>query len=96
MSMLKESPTLLATAATACVAVVAMIPGPNIIVLMIVMLPLWFIDDLGYIDLGSQSHGFFIPNGLGWLFAVVPFWLFWFWIGVNTKKHLERSKASPK
>ena len=92
MSTLKESPALLATTATGCAFVVAIIPGLNVLALIVVMLPLWVIDDKTVIDVGQPLHGFFIPNALGWTLVASTFWLFWFLIGINTKRHLEKSR----
>ena len=94
MSILKESPALLATTATGCAFIVALVPGLNILVLILVMLPLWVIDNKTAIDLGEPLHGFFVPNKLGWTVVAGAFWLFWFFIGVNTRRHLLKSKST--
>ena len=82
--------TVTAGITTLFVSILAMIPGINIIIFIVVMLPLWFVHNLGVFDLGRELHGFFIPNKAGWAFIFAAVWLFWLFIGFNTQRHLQR------
>jgi len=85
MSFLRENPAILATTATACTVVVALIPPVNTLVWLVVMVPLWIIDANTGIDLGEPRNGFFAPNMLGWMSVATPFWIFWYCIGVTLR-----------
>ena len=67
-----------ATLATIASFLVLLIPVINVLVLIAVMLPLWFINDLGFVKLGSPSNGFFEPNTLGWGLVALATWGLWY------------------
>ena len=82
--------TVTAGITTLVVSILAMIPGINVLIFIVVMLPLWLIHNLGVFDLGRELHGFFIPNKAGWVFIFAVVWLFWLLIGFNTQRHLQK------
>jgi hypothetical protein len=47
-------------------AVAMLIPGLNVIGLIVVMLPLWALHDLGVAGLGMPNNGFFVPTMKGY------------------------------
>ena len=55
-------------------------PVVNILALIVIMLPLWVINDFGFINLGYVNNGFFIPNVLGYTIAGGFFWLLCFFV----------------
>lgn len=65
---------------------------------IIVMVPLWFIDDLGFMDMGTDLNGFFLPNQAGYAIGASMFWCVYFlviymlWPGNPTKNASERRR----
>lgn len=46
-----------------------------LILYIVVMIPLWLIDDLGVIDIGSELNGFFLPTPVGYAIGASIFWV---------------------
>ena len=59
-------------------AVAMAIPGLNVLGLIVVMLPLWFLNDMGIGGLGSPNNGFFVPTQFGFALGGFIIWLGWF------------------
>lgn len=67
-----------ATIITALPALIICFAFPKALFLLIyipMMLPLWYIDDLGVIDIGRPVNGFFVPNSIGYAIAASALWL---------------------
>ena len=41
---------------------------------IVVMLPLWAIDNLGVIDIGTEKNGFFLPTPAGYVIGAILAW----------------------
>lgn len=75
-----ERASIRATVATGAVLALFAIPVINLIASIFLMLPLWAVDNLGIVDLGSEKNGFFIPNLGGVVFGISALWTLWFLI----------------
>ena len=64
-----------AVVATGAWGVAMLIPGANIIGLIVVMLPLWMLHDAGLHGLGEPNNGFFVPTTLGYVVGAFIIWL---------------------
>jgi len=73
-----------ASVATACSWLIAFVPVANLLALIVVMLPLWFLHDLGVPGLGEPTSGFFVPSIVGWTVLTIVGWLIWFLIFLST------------
>lgn len=61
--------------ATCAVLATLVIPVVNLIVYVLLMVPIWWVDGLGFVDLGHENNGFFIVNAAGGVFGVAALWL---------------------
>ena len=68
-----------ASIATAvCVAGAKFVMALNVIALIVIMLPLWWLDELGIRGLGHAENGFFVPTQFGYVVGTFLAWLAWF------------------
>jgi len=74
--------------------VVMLIPGFNIIGLIIVMLPLWMLHDAGLHGLGDPKSGFFVPTALGYFVGAFIIWLEWFLLFLATSRSKGRNDGT--
>lgn len=49
--------------------------GIAALIYIVVMVPLWAVDNLGVIDVGIGKNGFFLPSPAGYAVGAVMFWL---------------------
>lgn len=75
-----------ASVATACSWLIAFAPVANLLALIVLMLPLWFLHDLGVPGLGRPTEGFFVPSIAGWTVLTVAGWLIWFLIFLKSTR----------
>ena len=50
----------------------------QVIGLIVIMLPLWWIHEMGIPGLGHPENGFFVPTTLGYIVGTALVWLAWF------------------
>lgn len=74
--------------------IVMLIPGFNIIGLIVVMLPLWMLHDAGLRGLGEPNNGFFVPTTLGYFVGAFVIWLLWFLLFLATSKSKVRNGST--
>jgi len=68
-----------ASIATLVGAALMLVPPIGVpVFLLVFMLPLWAVDAIGIVDVGSEVHGFFVPNAAGRVLAVVVVWSMFF------------------
>ncbi|GEM_PF-1616393 len=70
--------TLVATLCALAAFILALIPGVQLMVMFIAMLPLWMLSDAGVGGLGEPKEGFFVPTEHGMAVALFAFWLLCF------------------
>lgn len=75
-----------ASVATACSWLIAFVPVANLLALIVLMLPLWFLHDLGVPGLGRPTEGFFVPSIAGWTVLTIAGWLIWFLIFLKSTR----------
>ena len=87
---------LIATAITVCICIALLIPGAQVLALIVFMMVPWMIDNLGIIDLGRESNGFFVPNTFGYLVGAVAIWLIFFLLVRERIKNAQQEHANAK
>jgi hypothetical protein len=45
-----------------------------VVLYVISMIPLWAVDNLGVVDVGTDKNGFFLPTPTGYAIGAVIFW----------------------
>lgn len=83
-----------ATVATGIGALLMLVPGPNVIILIAVMLPLAALSNMGVAGLGRHLHGFFIPSPLAWTLLAAAFWCVCYAFSVWRQKRVGTEQGS--
>lgn len=82
-----------ASIATAiCAAAAKFVMALRVIGLIVIMLPLWWLDGMGIRGLGHAENGFFDPTRSGYIVGAALVWLAWFSIFLVVR--LKRSKSA--
>jgi Zn-dependent protease len=75
-----------ASIATAVCAVAAyLVMTINVFVVIAIMLPLWWLDEMGIRGLGHAENGFFAPTQFGYVVGAALAWLAWFTVSLIVK-----------
>lgn len=81
-----------ATIITGIGALLMLVPVVHALILIVVMLPLWVMNDIGVPGLGRAVNGFFVPSVIGWLLVGLTFWAICFVLSLGAIRSAARRR----